>query len=851
MPRAFDPNQLNIDRNPLRNFVDLPKLETVDPADLFAGLLNACSNPFVTGLTALGTGPNNLVKLDTGMQSFIDTVIGLLFCNINGNLTPQFLLEQLGDLLNPIINSAFVQGLVDFTEFLGRETGTFIGDVFAGAIGLADWFCGILTCNPNAVGTTPQTIIDGVQAVLDPIISNPFVQGIIAWADQVGVAVGNFALDLYNGILAMVEALCSLVTTGTLPTEYGSWSNTPAQIVADITAIVTALLDNPIVNGLRDLITGTGNVLYDSINGLLEFINGLVGLIGDVITSPQEILAFFQTIFGAEGFVGWLTTLPFIGPLVSKITGLDSSGDIALDLTTLGNWAANLLTQNSSIPAANLIGTLPEAIFATLPVSSINFTAGNLLSQGNFNNAQTVDAAGGWTWDGTTTVTGTGGAVKATATGSEQKLYSRQTIKIAAGDRVDVAAQVKTSGFTSGSMVLSVIPWIGTSQQTPRVIATRTASASTFTAMTGQRLRFGGTAEAGEFLMSGSITALTVVLTVNANAGAQVWFDDVSVKKAGALAQTLVEYLTATWEQAWNTVFGSGGTGKIWSDFITTVSTVFGRANLGVTRGDTAQGTAIGIIDGVGQAVFGDAAYNSLPQNVKTSVRKLVGTLFGIANPVLNEILQDVVPNLDGSIITTGTVDSDYLDKPGIGAAINPTAGSGAQISRRNTANRQASPGKNRFEPSFYDTIDFSPGDSIQVLNTSNQIVTGTGNKTNLAGIYRVTQAGWYMIELCVKINPSIAFGGHVAPLLFRSINYPTVALTPYKTGADGLNGFWGFGGIAPRFIQSTFIVYMPANAAVAAGYTADGNALDVFDADADGTETYFTISLLNKTAYT
>jgi hypothetical protein len=848
VPRAFDQRQLNVDRNPLINFVDLPSLPTINPDDLFASLLNACSNPFVTGLTQLGTGTNNLIKLDTGIQSFIDTLFGLLVCNLNGNLTPQAMLESLGDLLDPIINNAFVQGLVDFAEFLGRETGTFIGDIFAGATGLADWFCGILTCNPEAVGTTPQSIIDGVQAVLEPILANPFIQGIIAWADEVGVSVGNFALDLYNGILAMVEALCSLVTTGALPTTYGSWSNTPAQIITDLTALVTTLLNNPIIDGLRDLITGTGNVLYDTITGLSEFVTELVGLLGEFVSGPAAIIDFFSTIFGEEGFVGWLTSLPFIGPLVAKLTNTDSSGDIALDLATLGNWAQNLLTNSSSIPAANLFGSLPEAIFATLPVSSINFSAGNLLAQGNFNNAQTVDASGGWVWDGNTTATGSGGSVKATATGSAQQLYSRQTIKIASGDRVDVSAMVKTSGFTSGSMVLSVIPWIGTTAQTAQVIHTRTTSASNFTAMTGSRLRFGGTAEAGEVLLSGSITALTVRLAVTANAGAQVWFDDVSVKKSGALAQTLVEYLTTTWEQAWNAVFTSGGAGKQWFDFVTTVSTVFTRANLGVTKGDGAQGTAIGIIDGVGQAVFGDAAYASLPQTTKQSIRKLVGTLFGVSNPVLNDLIGDVIPNLDGSIITGGTVDSAYLDATGIGETINPTAGSGAQISRRTITNQQASPGDVKVVAGFYDHIDFAPSADIQILNSSNAVVTGTGTKSNLAGIFKVTQTGWYLVELCIRLNPSWSGGGKVAPLLWRSTNYPTTAMSKYKMGVDGVYVPVGFGAVGPRFVQSSFIVYLPAGGAVQAGYNAEGTGLDVLDADSNGTETYFTISLLNKT---
>lgn len=845
MPRAFDRRQLGIDRDPLRSLLpEVSKLPSLDIPDIFA----VCNQPFITGMKLLGTGEGEVAKIATGLQAVIDTLFGTLFCNAQTGISPQTMFGALGDLLEPIINSPFVQGLVELADWLGRATGTFLGDVFQGLIALVDWVCGILTCNPNASGTTPQTLIDGFQAVLDPIIANPFIQGIIAWADEVGVAVGNFALDLYNGILAMVEALCSLVTTGALPTTYGNWSNTPLQIVTDLAALAQTLLDNPLIDGLRDLIAGTGNLLYDTISGLSQFITELAGLLGAVITGPQAILDLFGDIFGEDGFVGWLTSLPFIGPLVSKLTGLDSSGDIALDLATLGNWAGSLLTQTSNIPADRLIGSLPEAIFATLPVSSISFTAGNLLSQGAFGNANTVEAGGGWAWDGTTTATGSGGSVKATATGSLQQIYSRQTIKIAAGDRVDVAASVKTAGFTSGSMVLSVIPWVGTTAQTAHVIHTRTTSAATFAPMTGSRLRFGGTAEAGEVLLPANITAITVRLAVTANAGAEVWFDDVSVKKAGALAQTLVEYLEATWQQAWDVVFGSGGVGKKWFDFVTALSTVFTRAGEGVTNAGIANGNALGIIDGIGQAILGDAAYAQLQFTAKQSIRKLVGTLFGVSNPVLEEILAGVIPELDGSIIGSGTVPTEHLDTDGIGSEINPTAGSGAQISRRNTNNQQASPGDVQVVAGYYDHVDFSPGADIEILNSSNVAVTGTGTKANLAGVFRVTQAGWYMVELCIRLNPSWSGGGKVAPLLWRSASFPGQSFSKYKMGTDGVYVPQGFGAVGPRFVQSTYIVYLPAGGAVKAGYNAEGTGLNVLDADSNGTETYFSISLLNKT---
>jgi hypothetical protein len=480
--------------------------------------------------------------------------------------------------------------------------------------------------------------------------------------------------------------------------------------------------------------------------------------------------------------------------------------------------------------------------------SDLNFSAGNLLSQGNFNNSQTVDPAGGWTWDGDTTATGSGGSLKATATGSLQQMYSRQTIKIAAGDRVDVSALVKTSGFTSGSMVLSVVPWIGTAPQTARVIHTRTTSASTFQQMTGSRLRFGGTTEAGEFLMSGSITALTVSLSVTANTGAQVWFDDVKVVKAGALAQTLVEYLTTTWEQTWTTVFGSGGAGKIWSDFVTAISTVKIDAGVGKTGSITNAGNITGIIDSVGQAIFGDSAYNALPRDTKTSIRKLVGTLFGVNNAVLDEITGDVLPPIDATTLT-GDVPIANLPTD----QLLPGVGSGALLARVATNPQAVSIGRNVTPDGFFNSLSVSSPD-IQCLRTNGAV--GTGNLSDYAGAFRVTEAGWYMVEICYRLNVGFGTGAvNAAPVLFRGTSLSNAALSAsaFKVGTDSCFRFLVTTDSAMRFVQNSFIVYLNAGNVVRSGLdlTAFGATPSLGGQSGVGTsatETYFSISLLNRT---
>lgn len=857
MPRAFDRGIPPVDKNPLISATSWGDPETIigeaatnaagQIQGFFFSLFEDCVE-FLEGLKLLGEdGTNPIAQLGLGLQALIDQIYQLLFCGADPGITPQGLIEALSGILTGLADNVFIQGLVAFAEFIGTAVGNFAQDAIQGATDLVSLLCGILTCNPTAglqaidvaahvtglTGTTPFTIISGILDVFTPILANPFIQGVIALADEFGVAVGNFFLDIFNGVLGIFEALCSLLMTGSLPETYGNWTQTPLAILQMVIGVIDQLQANPIIAGLVDLIAGSGEFIFDLIGGALEFINQLVALLGQVMSGPQAIIDFLAGIFGANGLDGWIESLPFIGPLVSKLTGLDSSGDIALDLASLGNWAQGLLTNRSEIPAANLIGSIPAAILGAIPVSSINFTAGNLLGQGAFSNSNTVEAGGGWAWDGTTTATGSGGSVKATATGSLQQLYSRQTIKVAAGDRVEISAKVKTSGFTSGSMVLAVVPWIGTTAQTAQVIHTRTTTASTFQAMTGSRLRIGGTAEAGEVAISGSITALTVRLGVTANSGAVIWFDDVEVKKAGALAQTLVEYLTTTWEQAWNSVFGSGGTGKIWSDFITTVTTVFDRAKLGVTNAGTAQGTAIGIIDGVGQAIFGDAAYNALPQTTKQSIRKLVGTLFGVNNAVLDTITGEVLPDIDATTLT-GDVPIGNLPTE----QLLPGAGSGAILTRTTATNVVASANRNQFATGFYNNLEAAPSTDIQVVTSGSSYV----------GAFRALTAGWYTISIGIGIRRIASSGFSIAPLLYKGSSLGS--LTPYKVGSEA----WATSGSWVRYCQGVFTVYLNVNDYVKSGYDVVygpfTNVNDpVIEADTTGVENYFTIALLSKIA--
>jgi hypothetical protein len=125
----------------------------------------------------------------------------------------------------------------------------------------------------------------------------------------------------------------------------------------------------------------------------------------------------------------------------------------------------------------------------------------------------------------------------------------------------------------------------------------------------------------------------------------------------------------------------------------------------------------------------------------------------------------------------------------------------------------------------------------------------GTGVRNDYTGMFKATITGWYMVEIAYKVFANESWGFNLAPLLYRNGS-------EYKIGTDVMYT-WGSGGTysgssgAQRYAQSSFIVYLAANDYVEAGYHVYiGAALNrnVLGATSNsGTETYFSMSLLNR----
>jgi len=750
-------------------------------------------------------------------------------------------LKWIWDNFGPAVDS-FLKPVIEFLSWLWDLFGDAVESVLQPILTFLHWvFVGLPAGNPP-----PSTGNAFADSVLQPLFS------FLAWVwDLFGDAVESVLQPIFTW-LGWLWRLFANITPNPAPTGPG------ANILV------------PLFTWLDDLWDKLGATVLAAFNNLINAISGLIplptlqSLIEKIsvaltgIINPQsfvdmlvKIIEYFKSLFITGSITDFTKNIPIIGPLVSAITGLTEADGVALDFGTVDRFFREL-EQKATVSKDSLTEIGNKILGGILSIGMLNTSEPNLLSQGDFATAVTVESAGGWSWDNTVSATSTGGALRATATGSLQQIYSKQSIKTATNDKIKVSASVLTSGFTSGSMVLSIIPWIGTVQQTTHVVSTRTSAASTFQPMTGSTIVIGGTAGAGEISLPAGVTSIQVRLAVNANSGAKVWFDDIAVRKTGLVEQSWVDKLPETWAGAWNAVFGSGGAGKIWSDFISALGTVNYYAGQGFANAGTANGNITTMIDGIGQAVFGDAGYATLSKTVKQSIRTLVSTLFGLPY-VAPELSGDVLPPIDGTTITgeipvgavpdlpadkinSGTINVDYLPTGDIGAKINPGSGSGAVITRLSTTAYKATPSRNQVGNDFYDTAEVSPSADVQIVMSGSQYT----------GAFKALTAGWYEVIIGYGLKRIVSNGYSMAPLLYKGSSL--ASLTPYKVGSEA----WATSGAWTRYCQGVFTVYLNVNDYVRAGYDAAyGNITDpndaIIKADNTGVENYFSIALLNR----
>ena len=282
--------------------------EVVGNFDLFWNLI--CGNVFVGGLRRLGVGDTTVEAIINGFQNFVNYLFGTIFCDFDGDLTPQTLLARIRDLLAPIVNNPFVQGLQAIADILGVAIGNLLNDAVAGASSLVELIFNIITCNWDALAEQLQEIfeiidlVDGespfgpaniIKSIFNvfQLLGSPLIEvGGVSIPNPIGILV-NFLGSVFDAILPDAEggsllerALRGLVefvsvVYGVLTCNDDAWDQ--AALILDIPNLVEGVANTPIIKLILETLTGVlGTIARDELipgsgipNPVNLFLNGL------------------------------------------------------------------------------------------------------------------------------------------------------------------------------------------------------------------------------------------------------------------------------------------------------------------------------------------------------------------------------------------------------------------------------------------------------------------------------------------------------------------------------------------------------------------------------------------------
>ena len=528
-----------------------------------------------------------------------------------------------------------VVDLIKEVPFLGDLIEALTGVVGVGMQELGEWFGNVWQFLASIDFLDPDfDLIDAAIKFIDVILAPAGKLATLAFGKLTGSQLPDIdATKIISGVVDLARMPGFFINGFDL----NSSRTMLEQIIAKITGV-----NLPDLPTLPDPLQVLGNV-FSGFNFDFNSPNP-AGII------PQIVTALTGDAAGGtiDTIKDWAKNVPVVTSLIPAITG-DSE---ATDISALGIWAQNVLTGSTPIPAENLLGTVSQGLLASLPVSHINLSNPNLLSQGSFNAAGTMDGADGWEWDGSTNhYASGGGSAKVTCNGTDRKLFSNQTIPVIEGDRIELSGWIKTSGFSgsSTSINLAVVPFKGSAPQPTVVLSNRGASPE-WTEL-GTSL---------PWVVPADVTSIKVRLAVTSDAAAgSVWFDDIWCNKAGLMSQELVDKLLYAWNQIWKGGYGIDEAvdvvGKTVEDLFLAVSNPIAVANLVDTALgnfqtllDTDPGQAIGTLtNGIGGITVDGtitlegvlsalaAAAIGVVDNVTRGVTDLVnniGLLFGVSS---------------------------------------------------------------------------------------------------------------------------------------------------------------------------------------------------------------------------
>ncbi|AEJ95422.1 structural protein [Mycobacterium phage Microwolf] len=276
---------------------------------------------------------------------------------------------------------------------------------------------------------------------------------------------------------------------------------------------------------------------------------------------------------------------------------------------------------------------------------------------------------------------------------------------------------------------------------------------------------------------------------------------------------------------------------------------VFGRCNAAKTSYVYAVGTRNSLLDFRAElgCVVGGVKYvfaTNVPANPNFNLGVKIGTGKGLRNFQVisgNEVIIDYTDTAGISQVGANYRGWGFISSTSNGGNNVPAqavlltcsdadpsnaTGSGAKISRLNVANSGVSAGRHLFPANFYDSTDLATPDIIV-------------DRTN--GKFTASLAGWYRCEIGFRVNPNAFLSAwNCAPAIFKNG-------TVHRVGTDAYCFFYFGIGAGARYAQTSFSVYLDAGDYVQAGYDAGQAHGSLITGEAAGVETYFSISLLNR----
>lgn len=427
--------------------------------------------------------------------------------------------------------------------------------------------------------------------------------------------------------------------------------NTELQSLEGLFSALPGQILNAIVNSILKSL-GWGATSSTTPSGMAADIEqALSQLYAQASTAATNISAL---ITNAEGQT--------IADLISWLNDAQAAWTYLQDFIATGNFA-DLTAAFNALYQAFFGSSTSASLTGSIAAPQVANTSTSAQPVSNFPNAASVQAGGGWAWDGTTVYGGSGGSVKAAASGNRLGLRG-VVVPVQPGQVAALAAEVQWSGLTySGSnpIQLQIIPWNGTTAGTPAEVAqfASPAAGASWTSLSDSYT-----------VPSSGVTAVQMYLVVTANATAgNVWWAACTTTISGGFLPSL--------QADSNNIIASFAPGGTSAQFVTGVTNLL--ALVGLTPSSVGGATNLTTL---WTTIINDFInpLNAIEQSAISGLTALWNSIFGTTTPTTSSLLQPTaVANVLGGASLGADVSSVHTATTAAAAAAT-TAGTNASI---------------------------------------------------------------------------------------------------------------------------------------------------------------------------